>query len=293
VVVVLAAATVAAIDAASRRGAPGTRLALDGPEPDSSSLRESDEPSAMLQHDAAQPLSDGEAPSFTMKTFACDSRAGSSKATFELTYPVFTGPSADDINNGLAKRLCEMLEVDSTPESAAAGFFDGHARLAAETPGYSASWSFTVKTRCEAPVAGIVCVEVSHAGYSGGAHGFYGSRYVLLDALSGMSVDWKRLIVPGRMGAFVAAAERGFRAAAGIGANEDPRGAGYWFGNGAFSLEGAEIGLTRQGTVVHFNPYVIASFAAGSTTYVVPMAELVGVLDLSTDLADAGDLGAF
>jgi hypothetical protein len=224
-------------------------------------------------------------PAMTTRTLNRTSLGnGRSKARFELSYPVFTEEKSQALNAGIVKKLNAMLETDTSPEAAADGFVKQHAAFVAEFPENAASWHFSATVQCEGSVANLVCFAMSHHGYAGGAHGFSGSRYVMFDSATGDQVPWEDTVSPDTMRELVEIAERYFRKCRGLGANESLKDAGYWFKR-RFSLDNAEIGLTSEGMIVHFNPCTIASNAMGSTTYRIPMEELVGVIGVQYALA--------
>ena len=259
-------------------GGPGRLVARAAEKPEAE--KELDRPGAARE---ALPK-----PAHGMRKVQRSSNSARSSARFELSYPVFSGEGAEALNAGVSKKLCAMLENETSPEAAADGFVKQHAAFVAEFPGSASSWRFAATVTCEGSVANLVCLKMSHHGYAGGAHGFQGSAYVLFDSSTGEEVEWQDTVSPDMMRELTETAEKYFRAGRGLSANEDLNDAGYWFEKG-FTLDEAEVGLTSVGLIVHFNPYTIASYAQGSTTYTIPMEELLGVIGVQYALA--GELG--
>ena len=213
---------------------------------------------------------------------------GASRATFRLSYPEFKGFDSELVNSGVMRKVCKLLDVDAEVDEAADAFIMEHAEFVADFPDYKHSWHFTMEVKHQGTVGNVVCMEISHQGFTGGAHGTYGGYYVLLDKTTGLEVDWTEMIVPGQMGAFADAAERAFRRERGLSAEADLKDAGFWFTGGIFTLDAAEIGFADQGVIVHFNTYTVAPHALGVTTYVIPAADLAGIVDIKGAVARAG-----
>jgi hypothetical protein len=113
----------------------------------------------------------------------------------------------------------------------------------------------------------LICIHQEAYTFTGGAHGVTTSRFVIVRARDGAAIPWSDLVEDTI--AFRTAAEKAFRSAAGMKANETYASRGYWFENERFVLA-REIGIDTSGFVLEYQHYEIAPYSMGRLRVHVP-----------------------
>jgi len=112
----------------------------------------------------------------------------------------------------------------------------------------------------------------------GGAHPNQTIAFATFRSETGDRLNLRDLLRPGAGPALTDLAEDHFRRARGIAAETPWAEAGFHFSQGRFEPPG-NFALALEGLVFHFNPYEIAPYADGPTTFTVPASELKDLLE--------------
>ncbi|MEM7186478.1 MAG: DUF4163 domain-containing protein [Bacteroidota bacterium] len=107
--------------------------------------------------------------------------------------------------------------------------------------------------------------------FTGGAHGYGETQFLLFDTQTGSAVGLEDLVndVPG----FKAYAASRFREIHDIAETESINATGFWFEDDQFYLPEA-IGLVGDQIVLVYNPYEIASYAEGAISLEIPLNDI-------------------
>lgn len=130
----------------------------------------------------------------------------------------------------------------------------------------------------------LVTLNFSEHGYTGGAHGFSGQRYFVLDTNNGQQLTLGDLLNPGYEGELNVAGERAFRQVRDIPPDASLESAGFWFENNTFSVNN-NFGVMEDGLVFAFNPYEVAPYALGPTEFTVPYDDIGSLIGADSPLA--------
>lgn len=116
-----------------------------------------------------------------------------------------------------------------------------------------------------------ITVALSEYNYAGGAHPNSSLAYVHLDKKSGATLHLEDFFedIP----ALTKVAEKYFREARELGADDNLEEAGFWFENGVFQLNDNFI-FEEDKLIFFYNNYEITSYAAGATEVVIPIGEV-------------------
>jgi hypothetical protein len=107
--------------------------------------------------------------------------------------------------------------------------------------------------------------------YAGGAHGLGQEWYGVIDGRSGRRLSLRDIFADSVAAAAIV--ERQFRREKRVAYDASLAKSGWWFAEDLFEMT-ANVGLTAEGVVFHWNPYAIGPYAAGPTTLVVPYDSL-------------------
>jgi len=208
-------------------------------------------------------------------------------ATVSLSYPDITRARSaevrDSLNRGILRPLLQSIDIEGSresPEALAEELFFYYTRTVREFPDYSARWYIERSAQVALDSLGILSLEFSDNTYTGGAHPMHQEWLHLFDTRTGARLSVDSLMAEGGRERLLALGEREFRRVRAISPEDGLNEAGFWFQANRFAL-GQNIGLTRRGLEIIFNPYEIAPYATGSTRLVLPYDSLQAVLELS------------
>jgi hypothetical protein len=194
-----------------------------------------------------------------------------------------TRVAADSMNAWIRATVFEPAESgDSIVTSAdrwAATFFARNADFRRQFPDASAGWYVRRAITLHGDTLGIACFRYTHERFGGGAHPLTEVFYRCFDSRSGRSVTLDSLVHPGMRAALDSIGERAFRAARAIPEGQNLKDAMFTFEGGRFELPD-NVGLGANGMTVEFNPYDVAPYVAGPTSFTLPWSEVGPLLDL-------------
>lgn len=153
--------------------------------------------------------------------------------------------------------------------------------LATSDAGASAEWSLERSATVLFTSSALTSVAVKSSGYLGGAHGFRDETYLVFDSTSGERLGWDDVIAAGSKKTLFTIAEAEFRRARSLASDVSLKDEGFEFPEGEeFSLP-KNFALTDKGLVLVYNPYEVAPYVMGPTSFTIPL-DVIGVL-LRTD----------
>ncbi len=223
-----------------------------------------------------------DAPSFVVKEVhrtdpACSRPAGEC-AHIDLSWPQFDGttPSSQALNSW-SLRFLAVAEPgqDTTPEPDAVAetliteYLDFKQRFPQSSLPYIVDRGVTVIYASDR----IVTLKGLDASYTGGAHGNETVALASFERSSGKQLTVIELFGNESSQALLDLVEAAFRRARNVRADQSLVDAGFAFDNDRFRLPRV-VGLGHDGVEFHFNPYEIAPYSMGPTTFVVSYEQL-------------------
>lgn len=200
-------------------------------------------------------------------------------ARIELQYPLTPGKNRKErkINASLNQWVINAIDLspdqDSpTVEEAAENFKSAYEQIKNDFPDeYDLSWESTVD--------GVICYEdkqllavcMETYSFTGGAHGYGSSHYLLFDKKKGDLIDKESLLTDPE--AFALFAENKFRQQFEIRDELPLNEQGYMFDGDQFHLPN-NIGYTSTGLKLIYNPYEIAPYSEGQIIIEIPYEEV-------------------
>lgn len=119
-------------------------------------------------------------------------------------------------------------------------------------------------------------IELNYYLFTGGVHGYSGTRFLNFDAKTGALLSSEELI--NNPEAFLELCEETFRNTFQIPEGRSINSTGFWFEGDRFHLP-VNIGFTENELILHYNQYEIASYAEGPIILTIPVDEIVQYLE--------------
>ncbi len=163
-------------------------------------------------------------------------------------------------------------------EEQAQAFLDGYEESRRDFPDAATSRHWIVERRMDELHRDQrwLSVRVSETSYTGGAHTNYWASLATFDLERGELASLDELLVDDARAALDRAGEAAFRRAREIAADRSLEEEGFWFEEG-FHV-GENWAVVADGLEFHFDPYEVGSYALGSSDFVIPWAELDGIV---------------
>ncbi|WP_224488471.1 DUF3298 and DUF4163 domain-containing protein [Robertkochia flava] len=211
---------------------------------------------------------------FSITDQPCDSCA-----RVALNYPQTPGKNRQErkINAELNQWVIRAIDLsaDNTPETveeAVTQFKSAYEQIKNDFPDeYNMSWESTVEgTICyEDNRLFAVCMETYS--FTGGAHGYGSSHYLLFDKTQGEIIKKEDLLTD--EDGFISLAEKKFRSSFNMEDNLPLNEQGFMFEGDRFHLPNT-IGYTQTGLKLIYNPYEIAPYSEGQIVIDIPYEEV-------------------
>ncbi|MGB0130929.1 MAG: DUF3298 and DUF4163 domain-containing protein [Chlorobium sp.] len=200
-------------------------------------------------------------------------------------YPVFSGgAAASSINRMVAAWIADSTALSPgegysgprTPEALAGHFLKVYDKDRQET-GMGMPYQFELSGAVLLNGTKLLTMQLSSYAYTGGAHGMHMTTCFVFDAATGRRLVIDDVFVPGFKDRLNALIEARFREERGLSASDrlDGEKGGLFENRIAFTTNFA---MTPSGVVFLYNPYEIASYAAGQTEIELHYGELKGLL---------------
>ena len=184
---------------------------------------------------------------------------------------------ADSINKKIFGVLRQIIFFGEKPYDAAnyedlmASFIGSYEELKKKFPqDEMVPWEAKVKGTVDYKTDSIINIKLNHYTFTGGAHGYSGDRSLLFNAKTGRSLAYADIFKD--QNAFKAFAEKKFRAKFKIPVGKGINSSGLMFENETFALP-QNIFFTKDGLLLYYNAYEIASYAEQQKELLIPYSE--------------------
>ncbi|MCB0559798.1 MAG: DUF3298 and DUF4163 domain-containing protein [Lewinellaceae bacterium] len=232
----------------------------------------------------ASPALSFEQQTFSRQSAGCE-QDSSYCAEVRATYPLATAgpePAIQNINDTIHAYLKLSLAVfasstEDIPESLDAiadNFLREYEAAMAEDDGFESAWEVEVQGEVLFQSKQYVSVQLNTFSYAGGAHPNSFTYLINFDARTGAVLLLPDLVRDTTR--LKELAESAFREARELGPDESLSDAGY-FWEGPFTWP-ENYALTSEGLYFVYNPYEVASYAAGPTEFIISREKLSGLL---------------
>jgi len=202
--------------------------------------------------------------------------AGCPKVNISIPYATEDSKIARSVNAALNEELISSLNFDDELEikdikDAITSFNNGYAEMNALYSDESAVWEADFKGEVVFEDASILTIVFNSHVFTGGAHGNISKRFLNFDKAKGSELEnWELFKSTEKFEEF---AEAKFREQESIPANKSINHTGLMFEQDRFYLP-ENIGFTKEGLKLLYNPYEVASFADGTIELVLPHTEV-------------------
>lgn len=183
-----------------------------------------------------------------------------------LTFPVAEDGqgAAEKINESIERFLLNTIDYqdDGTaqePEELAKSFIENYQETAEDFPEYELAWEATISGEIAYRSSEIISVKFKTDMFTGGAHGYRSTNYLIFDPETGEKIKSEDLFTS----EFRDFVELDFRKKQGIPENANINSTGLFFENDVFQLP-ANIGITGEQVILHYNAYEVAPYSAGN-----------------------------
>ena len=203
--------------------------------------------------------------------------ADSACARVNILYPLAESEThhvaADAIHQTVAEWLLGRPGDDTrsaSPDTVAAQFIAAFLDFRRANPTRTPRWTLTRAVRVVVDTLGVVTLHGVQEDYEGGAHGMTNTFWASFALATGKRVDVNDLVAPADTGRFRAIVEREFRKRREFPASVSLADSGFFAETGGRFALPANMGITRHGLTLHYNPYEVAAYAAGPTSLTLP-----------------------
>ncbi len=135
-------------------------------------------------------------------------------------------------------------------------------------PTYTQYWNREINVTVPYQQYPYLCLKFDINEYTGGAHGMYGTTYLVYNREKNKVVSLEDMYTAEEIKEITKKAEEIFRKQEGLKPSDDY--ADYFFENGKFYLS-KNFSLTKEGLVFHYGLYEIKPYVSGVTEIVVPL----------------------
>lgn len=205
--------------------------------------------------------------------------------TVKMEYPVATGgPDSvrQSINDFVQTTLLTSVligdhgDVESISlDTAIDDFIDSYQDFLEEMPDQGMGWAIENTGKVSFSSAKAVTIEMFQYSYTGGAHPNSFTSIASFEKSTGKLLTLADMVTDTT--ALKTLAEEMFRKERELQPGENLEEAGYWFPEGKFAFP-ANFGLAPGGILFYYNPYEVAAYALGPTTFVVPADRVKSIL---------------
>ncbi len=188
-----------------------------------------------------------------------------------------------DIIHTVLERPADSV-ASATPDEMAERFIKNYRNYHNDFPDDTIPWTEDRKMAVATDTNGVLGLAFSITSYTGGAHPSSVTDYANYDQVSGRRYRIGDLFIEGYRETLNKAAEPYFRASRDILPTADLSAAGFTFPDGHFAVNDNFL-ITTDGLTFTFNPYEVAPYSLGATTFTVPYSALMDIIDPSGPLA--------
>jgi len=173
--------------------------------------------------------------------------------------------AANTIDTALKEEIIEILNYDDETEAASIkeavkSFSDGYWELKKLYPEEATAWEAKIEGRITYEDPTLLTIELNTYLFTGGAHGYSSRRFLNFDKRKAKELENWQLFK--NREDFEEFAEQKFRNQEAIPTEEPINSTGFMFERDSFYLP-ENIGFTKEGVKLLYNPYEVASYADG------------------------------
>ena len=198
------------------------------------------------------------------------------QVSIDIPVAITESVEADSINKAVFAAAKEIIYVGDKPFEAddysalMNSFVESYTDFKKENS-YEIGWSAEIKGSIIYTSDAILNIELNHYSFTGGAHGYSGKRSLIFDAITGKTIANKNLFIDEK--AFKKMAEVKFRNKYKIASNAPINSTDFMFENEDFQLPQTYF-FTKNGFLLYYNVYEIASYAQGNFEVLIPYTEM-------------------
>ena len=209
--------------------------------------------------------------------------SGKDSTTVKVNIPIALGKSvaADSINNKLFSMVREIVSFDekliksNDYKDLLASFTTSYQKFISDFPDYNLPWESTVDAKVIYQSDALICIEINHYSFTGGAHGNGGLQSLLVDATTGKKIPNDKLFK--NSDDFKAFAEKEFRRTYKIPETGSINQTGLQFEDEQFHLP-QNIFFTNKGLLLYYNQYEVAAYVEGTKQLLFPYDKITDYL---------------
>ncbi|MGJ8738515.1 DUF3298 and DUF4163 domain-containing protein [Zobellia laminariae] len=214
----------------------------------------------------------------TFETLSLDETRCSECPNVEINIPKALENSkiAESINTAIDEEIIETLNYDDELEAtsikdAVQSFSNGYWELKKLYPEEATSWEAKIEGKVSYENADFISIELNSYIFTGGAHGYSSQHFLNFDKNKAKELEnWE--IFKDRKD-FEQFAEQKFRNQEKIPLEGPINSTGFMFESDTFYLP-ENIGFTKEGIKLLYNPYEVASYADGPIVLTLPFTDL-------------------
>lgn len=189
-----------------------------------------------------------------------------------ISYPVFQDQQINQFIEQKMMGFANEGEHYNTYKDFTNAFIKNFDDFNKENKDYGQTWFMDGKIEVVAQQPQYLSVLITYVSYEGGAHPNSNFTYLNYDPVNHKEITLDALISADAMPKLTAVAEKIFRKNEKLSADESLKDR-YFFENDKFSLN-QNFTITKEGLKFLYNPYEIKAYAFGTTTLLIPFAEL-------------------
>ncbi len=187
---------------------------------------------------------------------------------------------SETINNAIREEVISIMSFDEEKSvtdipAALISFNQGYEDLITLFPDESIPWEAWIKGKIAFENKDLVTIELSSYIFTGGAHGYGSRRFLNFDKNKAIELSSDELFKNQRK--FMDFAESQFRMKQDIPEGVSINSTGFMFEQDSFYLP-ENIGFTKDGLILLYNPYEVASYADGTIELTLPYEEVAEYL---------------
>ncbi|OYX84944.1 MAG: hypothetical protein B7Y83_06490 [Flavobacteriales bacterium 32-34-25] len=210
------------------------------------------------------------------KTSTLDCSENCPKIQLEIPVAKNAKIISDSINKTVFTAVKSIIDFGDKPnnstdyEQLANSFIKAYEKLKTDFPKDRFGWEAKIEGEIKYSSKHILNIEINHYTFTGGAHGYAGSRSLLFDPKTGKKIPNEKLFKNWEL--FKIFAETKFRNKYKIPRDQAINSTGMFFENDVFQVA-QNIFFTDKGIILHYNPYEIAAYVDGSRDLLIKYDE--------------------
>lgn len=197
-------------------------------------------------------------------------------AYVRFSYPEISSDTqpelASKMNELIKQQLLDIIEgapTQATTPQTVEAFADNFIQDYQNDANNFSSWEIERKIKVVYNTNTLLTLLFEEFGFTGGAHPFNGSRFIVLNLATGNPVTLDDLMNPGYEAALNVEGERAFREARQLTEHSSLEEDGFNFANNAFVLND-NYGVNKEGLSFIFNSYEVAPYVMGPSEFTIP-----------------------